>query len=590
MRKKVCLCLALVMLLSSLSMLVGAVDFSSIVIDTSELGIIEPKVFSTATLENDFADNHVLVVLNNKSSLNFKTYSTSDFKEVKCSAVNDLTSGKKKQVETKVSNFNNSVSTMSAEGKATAIEEINKYNQIICLELADKGKENVLAAIKALQSRDDVMYAGPDYVMSLCSTTSNDTYQAEQWAISNIDLDKAWDITTGSSGVVVGVIDSGIDAYHPDLQGQIATALCADFTASSVQYIVPTDNTGHGTHVAGIIAATSDNAKGIAGTASDVKIAALRATTDSVMFFTRLIRALDYAEDVGLQILNLSAGLYQYDGVYPVALEQAIENYSGLLICAAGNRPNDNDDEDVAFYPASIDKDNILAVGASNQDDESWEYSGYGATSVDVFAPGCDILSCFPTARCQTDSCVGVMESYYNRHHEDGYHSMTGTSMAAPYVAGIAALLLSENPDLTPLQIKQKIIATCTDFPALEDECVSGGIVNAYRALLSAYSYTAMNVDSSRNIYIPFGRSYWTRVTISNSGTYSFITTGNLHTVCELYSLTEGLIVRSSNANSSTSSNFYIEQYLNAGTTVYVRITVKGTPASGSCMFYVAYG
>ncbi len=491
MRKNICFCLALVILLSSLSMLVGAVDFSSLIENTSELGVVEPKSFSTATLENDFADDRVLVVLNNKASLKFKSYSVSDFAEVKCAAVRDLSTGKKKQIETKVADFQNSARTMSAESKAAAVEEINKYNQIICLELADKGKENVLAAIKALESRDDVKYAGPDYPMTLFSTTSSDTHYGNQWAISAIDLDDAWSITSGSSNVFVGIFDTGIDATHPDLQGRIVNALCADFVGPYLQ-TVPTDSNGHGTHVAGIIAANKNNGQGIAGAASGVKIGAFKVIPPADLeiyegqselrnthFVSNLIEALDYAEDTaGFQIINLSAGVLSTGDIAPTALEDAIQNYSGLIVCAAGNEGVNIDSTPV--YPACFPLDNILVVGASNSDNMKWDDSNSGATSVDVFAPGVDIVSCFPTAKCQAGTC-GAEGS-----HANGYHYKSGTSMAAPYVTAIAALMLSKNSSLTPQQLRSKIIATCTDYSGFAGKCVSGGIVNAYQAVLSA--------------------------------------------------------------------------------------------------------
>ena len=590
MRKKICFCLALVMLLSSMSMLVSAVNVYSFTAANSELGIVEPKILSTATAEENFADNHVLVVLNNKASLNFKSYSTADFKEIKCADVRDLSTGKKKQVEEKVSSFNNSAKTMSAENKAAAITEINEYNQILCLELADKGKENVLKAIKALEARDDVVYAGPDYMMELCSVTPNDTYQGSQWAIDELRLDDAWEITKGSSNVYVGVLDSGIDAYHSDLQGRIATALCADFTKSNWQ-TVPGESTGHGTHVAGIIAATMNNSKGVAGAASGVKIVAMRvfpqnepgyaSASEQAAFVSMLLEALDYAEELGLTILNLSAGLSAEDNVNPAVLREAIQNYSGLLICAAGNDSLNTDSAPV--YPASIELDNILAVGASTQNHQQYSISNHGATSVDVFAPGASILSCFPTSKCNGGtSCVSITDNSCS-----GYHYKSGTSMAAPYVTAIAALLLSENPDLTPLQIKNKIIETCIDYTAFSGKCVSGGVVNAYQAVLKAYTHATMSANSSRTVSLGSGRHYWVKFTAPSSGEYAFTTTGSVHTVGELYN-NSGLIVRSSNANSSASSNFYITRNLNQGETVYLRIGIKGTPASGNFTVYVA--
>ncbi len=581
MRKMVCFCLALVMLLSSMSMLVGAVDFSSIIIDTSELGIVEPKSFSTATLEEYFADDRVLVVLNNKASLNFKTYSASDFKEVKCSAVNDLTSGKKKQVETKVSNFKNSVSTMSAEGRATALEEINTYNQIICLELADEGKENVLAAIKALQSRDDVMYAGPDYAMSICAVTPNDAYYSQQWAPSIIDLDDAWEITGGSSSVIVGILDSGINYSHPDLQGKVNIYYCRDFTSGVEEYETGFDDNGHGTHVAGIVGAAIDSA-GIAGVCENITLAALKIFDSSGSgHFSNLILAIDYAEDACIPILNFSGGDVYIQSSDNQALSTKIDDYSGLLICSSGN--NGNYLENNPFYPASFAHEQILSVGASTAQDQRMLLSNYGEISVDVFAPGEGIMSCFPTTKCLNGTCESDPR-FVDTHYSNGYHSASGTSMAAPFVTGIAALMLSENPSLTPIQIKNKIIATCKDCAAFQDMCVSDGVVNAYRAVLSVHTPQTVGVDFSRTISISEGQEYWIKIAIPYDGYYSFFTTGSLHTIGELFHPTEGLRERSKN----TSSNFCIEQYLKANTTVYLRITVKGTPSSGSFTLWVS--
>lgn len=560
-------------------MFVGAVDFSSVVIGTSELGIVESKVFSAATLDEDFADNHVLVVLNNKASLNFKSYSAADFKEVKCVAVQDLSSGKKKQVEEKVSAFNSSVRTMSAESKAAAVEEINKYNQIICLELADKGKENVLEAIKALQSRDDVMYAGPDYVMELCSTTDGDPLLSLHTSINLIYLKGAWDITTGSSNVVVGVLDSGIDASHLDLQGQIVSNLCADFSQTHVQYTVPSDSLGHGTHVAGIIAAVKDNGRGIAGAASGVRIAALKVFVNGSSLASKVALAIDYAESKNIKVLNFSGG-YTENAGNDWPLNETLENYSGLFVCAAGNQ-NMNLNERV-YYPASYTNSNILSVGASSGQ-QRWSGSNYGATSVDVFAPGNNILSCYPISVCTGEGCFADGDNGC-----EGYHGNSGTSMAAPYVTAIAALMLSENPLLTPQQLKDRIIATCTDYAAFNNLCVSDGIVNACHAVLNAHSSTTMTIDSSRRISVASGQECWIKVTISNSDTYSFTTSGSLHTVGELYHYKNGLLERSNNANSSVSSNFVIEKYLEAGSIVYLKITIKGTPAYGTFTLWVS--
>ena len=166
----------------------------------------------------------------------------------------------------------------------------------------------------------------------------------------------------------------------------------------------------------------------------------------------------------------------------------AISNYPGLVVCSAGNDSRDNDI--IPHYPSQFTNqlDNVISVGASTELDEIADFSNYGETTVDIFAPGDDILSCFPYARCSSTNCTVA------GHFAYGYHSLKGTSMATPYVTGVAALMLAENPNLTPAAIKDTINEKAKQMDAFDGKCVSNGRLDALEAIkevhIHRYNYT----------------------------------------------------------------------------------------------------
>lgn len=332
--------------------------------------------------------------------------------------------------------------------------------------------------IALLEERVDVFSVEPNYVVSIDSV-ANDTYvySYKQWAINKIDLADAWGVATGSSTVIVGIIDTGIDGDHPDLSHRVNVELSECF---GEDFIDPLDDIhGHGTHVAGIIGAEGNNATGVC---RDVQLVSLRAANnDGTFSLDNIVSAINYAEEENIPILNLSIGGPDYS----TTQYAAIQNYSGLVVCSAGNNSQNTDQS--MQYPSCYDLDNIISVGASTSNDTLWnssdQGSNFGILTVDIFAPG---------------------EYIWSTYADGEYAYMSGTSMAAPHVAGVAALLLSLNPQLTPAEIKARIMIYAETVYDSEGntvfgtKCVSGKRLNAYMALHS-HSFTITMVDFQKH-------------------------------------------------------------------------------------------
>ena len=443
MKKAIYSLCALCMALAIVLIPVSTLDAFALNADAEPM---EEKVFCSVTLEDDFAEDEVVVTIKNKESLKFKKYVASDFVDIGCESVDDLSIAYADDVR---------IHKDHACKKSAFAKD---YNQLLSLKLKEKSKENVLAAIKVLEKRDDVLSAEPSYILDSFDSNveennghgiepnkaiggglpinpvlpvvkptklPNDPGRSRQWAIARIKLPEAWNYTTGSSDVVVGVIDSGVDSTHPDLQGKIDTSLSYDFVNNTSAMPATSSLFYHGTMVAGIIAAQTDNGEGIAGAGWNVRIASLR-VGDSLggIKTPYVVSAIEYARIKGIPIINLSLGGKQDDS----RLRSAIEKYTGVIVCAAGNAEADNDDSKNAVYPASYSyRENLISVGASDTEDKRFINGGtgsnYGKTTVDLFAPGANIYSTMIQGRYQ-GSCSGT--SYYE--------SDSGTSYAAPYV------------------------------------------------------------------------------------------------------------------------------------------------------------
>jgi subtilisin family serine protease len=332
---------------------------------------------------------------------------------------------------------------------------------------------DVADAIRDLNADPDVVYAERDHVVR---ALSDDDFFFYQWGLENLgdftlddepavhdadmDVPDAWDLGATGEGRVVAVVDTGVDASHDDFGGRVLPGW--DFVDDDPY---ASDPHGHGTHVAGTIAAARDNDIGVAGVAPDARILPLRVLgPDGSGLVSDIVKAYEYAHDHGVRVVNASLG-----STSPSPTEEtAIETYDEItFVVAAGNGGNDgigddNDDPDEAEYPCAYDSTNIVCVGASRHDDAPAEFSNFGETTVDVFAPGYGIMSTVPG---------------------DDYGWSDGTSMATPHVAGEAALLLARNPELEPDDIKAAVIGSADYENALNHLSVSNGRANAWAAL-----------------------------------------------------------------------------------------------------------
>ncbi len=397
--------------------------------------------------------------------------------------------------------------------KFAAAKSLNKKEDIIESNISVlKTEENESAenAVERLKNDPNVEYAQPNYIYYPSTINTNDTYKNLLWGLDNtgqtggavdadIDAPEAWNISEGKENdIIVAVIDTGVAYNHPDLAANMWDGSnCVDEYGKTLGGCIhgydfenkdntPLDDVGHGTHVAGIIGAIKNNGLGIIGVAPNVKIMAIKSGSKTLAT-ADIIQGINFAQQNGAKIINASWGGYVYD----TALYNAINNFSGLFITAAGNGDADQigDNNDYAYsshyYPSDFNLANIISVAATDKNDKLANFSNYGATSVDVGAPGVDIYSTYPNSTYQNES---------------------GTSMAAPHVAGLAGLIWGYKPQLNSSEVKNVILTTGDSLDSLNGKTVSGKRINAYNALNSLPDTTppfvveSFPTDNSKNI------------------------------------------------------------------------------------------
>lgn len=352
--------------------------------------------------------------------------------------------------------------------------------------------------LETLRANPDVELVEPNYIIR-ADSMPNDPSFSSQWGLRNtgqvvdgqtgvpgadIDAVAAWDITRGSRANIVAILDTGIDFNHPDLAANVfsaprsftvtlgsVTVSCGAGTHgfnALTNLCVPFDDNGHGTHVAGIIGAVGDNNAGITGVNWTANLMALKVLgVDGTGTTSDAIKAIDFAiqakaalgADGNIRVLNASWG----GSTFSQALDdeiQAANNADMLFVAAAGTDGRNTDT--TPHYPASSTKSNVLSVAAVDNTGALASFSNYGATTVDLAAPGATTLSTFPN---------------------NSYGELSGTSMAAPHVAGAAALLLSVCPSNTAT-VRSRLLGAVDPEASLAGKTVSGGRLNVANALL----------------------------------------------------------------------------------------------------------
>jgi len=388
------------------------------------------------------------------------------------------------------------------KGKATAaaagfdtIDEPGVY------KLTYKNRDDIYTVVDELKKDPDVDFVEPNYIYQTCDSAQTFNFSI-QWGLSKIGFPVAWYVTQGDPGIVIAVIDTGVDYNHPDLAGNIwhntkeipnngidddgngyvDDVIGWDFVSVPSDWVMPGEDPGpadndpmdffgHGTHVSGIAAGKPNNDVGIAGVAWNCKIMPLRAgytgyDGGGYLELEDIAEALHYAADNGANVINMSFGC-EYDSQL---LREAVEyahSKGCIMVASAGNV--DSYDAGQPFYPAACD--HVIAVSSVGSGDKISVWNMYAFSNfgdfVDLCAPGTNILSTLPGG---------------------AYGYASGTSMASPYVAGVAALVKSKHMDWTPDQVEARMKETADDVYAVNKQSflqgkLGAGRVSAKRAL-----------------------------------------------------------------------------------------------------------
>ena len=364
-------------------------------------------------------------------------------------------------------------------------ETIDKINKKFGVEIKKKLRIKNLYLLKVPPSktinemvekyREDpnVEFAEPNYIRRAFTT---DTHFAQQWGIDKIQAPEAWNTEKGKESIVIAILDTGVDYNHEDLAENMWVDGSGNFGYDFVNEDTNPDddnNESHGTHCAGIAAAGTNNNTGIAGVSWKSKIMAVKVLyADGSGALSDEINGISYAANQGADIISMSFGTNWYPPTPSESERQAIDNAYNkgcLLVAASGN-----DNQPYVAYPAAYD--NVIAVGATNQNDERCDPGDWGpgwgsnyGVELDVVAPGHNILS---TVRMGTGSV------------DSNYGSKLGTSMATPFVSGLAALIWSHNLSLANSDVRDTIISSADDIGSGGWDAYTGyGRINAEEAL-----------------------------------------------------------------------------------------------------------
>lgn len=341
--------------------------------------------------------------------------------------------------------------------RSTATENGEKVS-VLQVDAAD-----YCSVLADLKGRPGVNYAEPNYEISLLDTIPNDGDYGYQYYLNNIRAPQGWDYTTGSPAVIIAVLDTGVDLTHPELASKLISGY--DFVQKDA---IPQDEHGHGTHVAGIAAAVTNNGAGIAGIAWGSEIMPLRVLdAQGNGSYANAAEAIRYAADHGARIINMSIGGSKYSEVLESAVIYAAE-MGVILVAATGNSG-----ASTVLFPAAFAP--VVAVGATDSANEKANFSNSGG-AIDVVAPGVSIFSTYPGGQ---------------------YRFSSGTSMATPMVAGFAALLASLPGMDTSMEIIEVMKTTALDLgPKGFDASYGWGLIQIGPGVLKALGQLPTNTPT----------------------------------------------------------------------------------------------
>jgi thermitase len=375
-------------------------------------------------------------------------------------------------------------------GLAVIKDEDNASKESVFEEYRSLAEVEYVEQSFPIQLEDPLTYRAV-YPEDILSRIPDDPMFADQWALNNtgqkegragadIKAQDAWSKTKGSNKVVVAVLDSGVNYLHTDLHNNIwerpdTVDAYKDTELGTVDdkygYNAvanngdPMDENGHGTHCAGIIGAEGDNGIGIVGVNWEVEIMPLKFMNRSGFGTTKdAVEAINYVIDrkragVNVRIISASWGSTARSKALEDAIRRAGEE--GILFIAASGNSSANADRS-PHYPAGYDLPNVISVAALNRHDELASFSNFGVKSVHIAAPGAEILS-----------------TWLN----DSFEEHSGTSMATPVVSGVAALVLSNEPDLSAKELRDRLFKSVDKLDSLDGKVLTGGRINAAKAV-----------------------------------------------------------------------------------------------------------
>lgn len=396
-----------------------------------------------------------------------------------------------------------SAQTLSQQLKGFVTQKISGQNVVVVKKAVFETNDS---AIKALNENPMVEIAEPNYIYKINKAPTDPLY-VQTWGLANvgqadpknqvgvagvdINAERAWEIQTGTREKIIAVIDTGIDWSHPDLAEnmwvneaeQNGKAGVDDDNNGVVDDIYgynaitgtgnAKDDQGHGSHCAGTIGARANNGIGVAGVNWNVRMMAVKfLDAGGSGSLADAIKAIDYATKMGAHVMSNSWG----GGGFSQTLMDAIKrsNEAGaIFIAAAGNEYNNNDSSPT--YPSTYQVENVMSVAAIDNRGAKADFSNYGKKTVHLGAPGVNVMS-----------TTG-----------GSYKSFSGTSMATPHVAGVAALLWANEPNLTAAQVKERLIATVRPLASMKGKTRTGGMVDAYGALTNTQAPPDANDPSN---------------------------------------------------------------------------------------------